>query len=301
MSTSTESTALVTLHSSWPPQIFENYYPNKDRISDLPDELLLNIFSHLGGYDLGRMGMVSRKFQNITNTPSLWRELLHNPLSKDYKRLYKTRLEELKAETAFYGLITKRMFGFKDQSTIIEALKYCALKKGFKITPEALKTLTLCDQKLRNYFIERTIQENKGNLLCSLEEYNIQDQDLLFNLAMIEINRDPDSNLEIASLCHEFKKFHILDEEKRIEIARAIVKRDPLSISIDIQKFSIDNQAVLEELMTVAVDSRFGAAISNLYMDIYGITDPVAQDRIRDAYKRSKYFVPPKPLQTGVN
>lgn len=300
MSISTESAALVTLHSNWPPQIFENY-PNEDRISDLPDELILNIFSYLGGYDLGRMGMVSKKFQNITNTPSLWKGLLHFPLSRNYKSEYVSCLKKLKDRAVFYTSMTAELIGIKDQLAIIETLKYSAPKKGFKIDPKALKELTICDQKLRNYFIERTIEENKDFLLCSLEEYDIQDQDLLFNLAMIEINRNPEWTVDIMSLCHQFKKFHILDEDKRIEIARAIVKKDPMSISSQIQEFSIHNQEVLEELMTAAVDSPWGGAISNLYMDIYGIEDPAARNRIKEAYKRSRHFKPSEPSQVAVN
>jgi len=43
-------------------------------LSDLPDEVILEIFTYLPTKDLGRCAMVSKRFKNIISTESLWSE-----------------------------------------------------------------------------------------------------------------------------------------------------------------------------------------------------------------------------------
>ena len=41
-------------------------------LNDLPDEVILNIFTYLSTKDLGRCACVSKRFKSISKTESLW-------------------------------------------------------------------------------------------------------------------------------------------------------------------------------------------------------------------------------------
>ena len=147
---------------------------NKQRgylsLQDMPDEIVLKIFTYLRIQNILKMCQTSKRFGAICQEDSLWQRLYFSGKKVPTEFVHKLLEKGCKTLSLHYGLKLKGKLDFNEKSN----LKYLCLdnikaKSGvleqISTSSRSLQVLKLCNLNLKPDFIAKICQQNSKTLL----------------------------------------------------------------------------------------------------------------------------------------